>query len=143
MKIDIKEISHGSSWNGKMVWICDYRRPDLDKKPIRHVEPTQVLVRSNTELPDNKRIYYSENHFVKLNAKGLPTSNIIPVFDNTGYRSNSGVPLMAFDNEEECNAAYCEQSDQIIKELDKKIETIVNQLQNEKISVIENKTKYL
>ena len=106
MKIDIKEITSGSR-DGELVWICDYRHNDINKKPIRHIRPTQVMIRSNNEI--NKTIYYSNSHFAKLNKKGEPLkSGVIPVFDNTGYRSFTGVPVDAFDDETECNEAYIE-----------------------------------
>lgn len=144
MKIDIKEITDGNKWVGKMVWICDFRRPDLDKKPIRHVRPTNVLVRSNEELPPKTRIYYSNNHFCKLNSKGEPTaSGIIPVVDNTGYRMISGTPVLVFDNEEECNEAYCIMADAIIDQLDLKMSSVLLDLNKQKEDIIIDKSKYL
>jgi hypothetical protein len=144
MKIDIKEIQEGTNFVGKMVWICDYRKPDINKKPIRHVRPTHVLVRSNSELPKNVRIYYSNNHFCKLNKNGDPiASGIIPVFDNTGYRMYSGTPVQIFDNEKECNEEYCKMSDEIIKEIDLRMSSVLLSLNNEKEAIILEKSKYL
>lgn len=139
MQIDIVEITSGDKWVDKTVWICDYRRPDLNKKPIRHVPPTKVLVRSNSTLPANKKIYYSSNHFVKLTAKGTPSSTIFPVFDNTGFRSFTGVPVNVFDNQKECEDFYNNQADAIIAELDKKIMTIVSTLTQERDEVLAQK----
>lgn len=142
MEIKTAEIARGSSWVGKVLWICDYRRPDLDKKPIRHVPPTKVILLSNENLPANKRIYYSENHFVKLNSKGMPSSTIIPLFDNTGYRSNTGTPLNVFDNEQECIDCYNKQADEIIKALDEKISSVVQCLKVEREEVVKQKMTY-
>ncbi len=103
MQIDAKEIASGS-YDGKKVFICDYRVPDLDKKPIRSVEPTEVMVRSNDET--KKRIYYSNSHFVTLKKNGEPSSKVIPLYDNTGFRSYTGEPVKVFDNLAECEAQW-------------------------------------
>ena len=103
MKIDIEKIKNGSM-NGKTVYICDYRRSDILKKPIRNVPPTEVMVRSNEEI--TKRIYYSESHFVALKKNGEPSSKVISLYDNTGYRSYPGEPVKVFDNELECKAQW-------------------------------------
>jgi hypothetical protein len=102
MKIDIKEIREGKR-DGQLLWICDYRIKDVANKPIRHVEPQQVIVRPND---DKHNVYYSESHFAPLNAKGLATSKVLAPFDNTGYRSFPGTPVQVFDNEIECREAY-------------------------------------
>jgi hypothetical protein len=139
MKIDLKEMTEGSNLVGKLVWICDYRREDLGKKAIRHVRPQEVLVRSNSELPENKRVHYSNNHFVSLTKKGTPSSTVIPVFDTTGYRSFEGVALNIFDNQQECIEHYNKQADDIIKRLDIKIESAVESLKRDRQEVVDNK----
>lgn len=144
MKIDINEITQSDKWINKKIWICDYRQEDSNKKAIRHQRPTEVIVRNISELPKNKKVYYTENFFSKLNAKGeVINSSIIPVFDNTGYRSFTGVPLSAFDNEEECKKHYLEQVDKIITMIDNEMESILLSLQNMKEDLIVEKTKYL
>lgn len=144
MKIDIREIAENDNWIGKTVWICDFRRPDLDKKAIRHVRPTKVIVRSNKELPPKTNIYYSNNHFCKLNTKGaISASGIIPVFDNTGYRSRTGTPVSVFDNEKECNEEYCKMSNSIIEAIDVRISRILINLNAEKDEIIVEKNKYI
>lgn len=139
MEISCKEIQSGGKWVGKLVWVCDYRQPDLQKKAIRHVRPTLVLVRSNDELPQNKRIYYSETHFVKLLASGQPSSTIIGLFDNTGYRSFEGHPVKVFETEAECVQEYNKMADVIIKSYEELLKTIVERLEKGKNEVIENK----
>lgn len=103
MKIDPKEIANGS-YDGKKVFICDYRVPDLNKKPIRSVEPTEVMVIDNDQT--KKRIYYSSSHFVPLKKNGEPSSKVIPLYDNTGFRSYTGEPVKVFDNMAECEAQW-------------------------------------
>lgn len=144
MQIDINEITNTNKWVNKKVWICDYRQDDLNKKPIRKQKPTEVIVRPVSDLPKNKKIYYTENFFSKLNSKGeILNSSIIPVFDNTGYRSFTGIPVSVFDNEEECKKHYSEQLDVIIKMIDCKMETVLLTLQEMKIEAISEKNKYL
>lgn len=103
MQIDITNIKDGSM-NGKTVFICDYRRPDLSKKAARSIPPTEVVIRSNSET--KKRIYYSDSHFCALKKDGTASSKVIPLYDNTGFRSYPGVPLKVFDNEAECVAQW-------------------------------------
>ena len=123
MKIDIKDlIEDSSSYIGQKLWISDYRQDDLDKKPVRHIRPQQVLLRSNSEVP-NKRIYYSDNHFVSFNKNGtISKSKIISIFDNTGFRWRTGIPVNVFDDEKECRASYVLQAGEIGHRVDIQIE---------------------
>ena len=50
--------------DGEVLWVCDLRYRDYADKPIRHIKPTKVLVRSNKMLEGKKKIYYSDSHFV-------------------------------------------------------------------------------
>jgi hypothetical protein len=135
MKIDYKEVID-SRMDGEYVWICDYRYNDIHKKAIRNIKPQKVLVRSNRET--NKRIYYSESHFLGLNKKSLPLkSKIIPVFDNTGYRSFTGVPVKIFDNEDECRRCYKAQAGEIIVRLAQSIKLIEARMEEVK-NTLEN-----
>lgn len=143
MEIDVNKITNSKEFVGKKVWICDYRQPDLDKKPIRHVKPTEVMVFSNEDLPANKRVYYSENHFRKLSAKGVPSSTIIGVFDNTGYRSFTGVALKIFDNKEDCIEEYKKMADVILLDVDNRMATVLKSLQQYKDEVLNNKINCL
>jgi hypothetical protein len=115
MELIPKEISEGKH-NGKTVWVTDYRIPTIGEKPIRVVPPTKVLIRSNTEIKE--KVYYSESHFAPLNKAGLPTSKIIKLFDNTGYRSFPGTPLHVFDTEAEAIACYKNQCAEILSNLE-------------------------
>jgi hypothetical protein len=102
--IDINEITSGSR-NGQTLWICDLRYNDYHNKPIRHIKPTKVLVRSNNET--KKKIYYSHSHFVALNKKDEPLkSKVFAPFDNTGYRMRTGTSLNCFETMDECDAHY-------------------------------------
>ena len=114
--IKTKDIREGKL-NGSVVWICDYRHNDYSKKPIRHIRPTQVLVRSNSET--RKNIYYSSSHFVGLNKKGEPIeSKVIALFDNTGFRSRTGTAMNAFLTEQECQTHYDNQVNIVKRGLD-------------------------
>lgn len=109
------EIIIGSKVNvGNCVYICDHRFNDINSKAIRHIKPQKVAVISNDDLPKNKRVYYSRYHFRPLNSKGLPTTKIIAPYDNTGYRSFTGVSLNIFLDENECIEYYKKQCDEII-----------------------------
>ena len=141
MELDIKVIRELGPHIGQKVWICDYRQPDLDKKAIRHVPPTEVFIVSNAEKTTNKKIYYSETHFRPIGKNGEATSKMIGIFDTTGYRSYAGIPLHVFDNKEECVEFYNDQADKIISAIDDKISWVVVGLNNYKKEVLDNKLK--
>lgn len=115
MKVEASEVAKGML-NGRTLWVCDYRYNDITDKPIRSIVPTKVIVKSNTELPKNKSIYYSDSHFVKMSGE-KETSTIIPLFDNTGYRSRTGTPLNIFTEEDECKKFFNRQLDKANEEV--------------------------
>ena len=112
------ELLNDGLKDGQIVYICDYRYNDIFNKPIRHVEPTRVIVVSNEELPKNKRIYYSRTHFKPINKSGKVMSKIIAPFDNTGYRNFTGVCVNIFDSMEECIEKYNKQCEYILEEIE-------------------------
>ena len=94
---------------GDTLWITDFRfgSDGALNKPIRHVKPTKVKLVSNSELPKNKTVYYSNYHFRPINKNGETSkSRIIAPYDNTGYRSYTGVSLNIFTDEKECKDFY-------------------------------------
>lgn len=105
MEIDIEEIRNGKRI-GDIVWICQYSRPDLDKRPLRNVPPTKVIVVGNVEITSGKKVYYSESHFSPFSKRGERTKKIIPLMDNTGYRGFPGNPLYVFTEFHECAEAW-------------------------------------
>ena len=119
MKIETREVRDGLH-TGKEVWICHYLRPDLDKKALRNVPPTKVLIRSNEELPKNKIVYYSEDHFAPISKSGKVLNKVISPVDNTGYRGRAGNELHVFTKENECIEAWNEQIDRVCFELETK-----------------------
>ncbi len=137
MEIEIKDlIDDDSPFIGKKLWISDFRREDIDKKPNRHIRPQLALLRHNDELPARKSIYYSNTHFVGLNKKGeAAKSKIMSIFDNTGYRWRTGTPVKIFDSEQECRASYVAQAKEIIVELDERILSAAKHWQAEKNEV--------
>lgn len=91
--------------DGKVLWICDFRYLDNKYgKPIRHIKPTKVLVRNNSET--TKLIYYSESHFIALGKNDKNIGKVISLFDNTDYRSIKGTPVQIFDTETKCIKQY-------------------------------------
>lgn len=98
---------------GEKVWICDYRFNDVSEKAIRHLPPQEVILVNNSELPKNKTVYYSNFHFRPLGKKGNVLSKIISPYDNTGYRSYTGVSINIFLTKEECIKFYINQCHKI------------------------------
>lgn len=110
MRLDVENIIDGSM-RGQIVYACDYRKPDMNKKAIRNVSPEKCVIYTEQDFEDAGRkwpnVYYSVTVLLPLNKKDEPIwSRPIKVFDNTGYRSYTGVPIEFFDNMEECVEAY-------------------------------------
>lgn len=112
-------ILNGEINEGDRVWICDYRLNGSPlEKPIRHVVPTEVIISHNNTLPKNKTVYYSAYHFRGINKNGTPSSKIIAPYDNTGYRTYTGVSLNIFLDENECRKHYRKQCELIKDTID-------------------------
>jgi len=107
----------------KKVKMCHYLRPDLAKKALRNVPPTEVKVFSNDDLPKNKTVYYSKCHFRPVSKSGKITSRIISPVDNTGFRQRPGNPLFIFNNERECQVEWNKQIDKACEALTILIDT--------------------
>jgi hypothetical protein len=99
MKYVTKEIREGQH-TGKIVWVCSYSQPDIDKKALRNTPPTECLIMPVSET--TKRVYYSENYFAPIGANGQTTKKVISPVDNTGFRSNPGNEIDVFSTKQEC-----------------------------------------
>ena len=130
MKIDTKSVREGSKV-GDRVWICHYLKPNLDKKPLRTVPPTYVVIRSINDLPQGKRIYYSETFFSPINKNGSISTQVISPVDNTGFRSFCGNELFIFDNEQECIEEWNKQLKDCQERINIKMSNILNDLRVE------------
>lgn len=117
--------------DGSRLWVCDFNKPDLEKKALRSVKPTYVEVVSNDNLPVGKRVYYSKSHYVAVNKNGTLSSKVISPVDNTGYRSNFGNMLFTFTCEDECRNAWSGMISLHIERLEKKKLSIVDVIQSE------------
>jgi len=131
MQIDTKEVREGKH-DGDVVWVCHYNRPDMNKKALRNIPPTKVLIRPESELPKNKVVYYSESFFSPLNRQGNPLAKVISPVDNTGYRSNVGNELFVFDNEKDCDFEWARQVQSHVVVLDGLIRGAAKHWQTEK-----------
>jgi len=112
--INIDDITSGSM-DGMRLWVCDYRRVDVNKKASRSLHPIFVEVVPNSELPKNKSIYYSKSHLRPVSKAGVTLSKVIPIFDNTGFRSYTGVELNAFLDKDECIEFHKNQVESVIE----------------------------
>ncbi|AFV21887.1 MULTISPECIES: hypothetical protein [Bacillus] len=127
--IDFEELIGDTVKEGDKVWICDYRHNNILESAIRHVPPQEVAVIDNAKLPKNKTVYYSSYHFRPLGKKGAPLSKIIVPYDNTGYRSITGISLNIFFTEEECRQCYKKQCEVIKEQIEyekKRVENSMN-----------------
>lgn len=124
---------------GSIVWICHYNRPDLNKKPLRNLPPTKVIVMANYNLPEGKRVYYSQNHFRAIGKNGEATKKVISPVDNTGFRSNCGNELHVFDNEADCIKSWNEQIDECCSRLKERELSAVESLKKEREALLNQK----
>jgi len=131
MKIETKAVRDGL-YDGSIVWVCHYNRPDMHKKALRNVPPTKCIVRPLSELPKNKRVYYSFSFFCPLKKGDAPTSKVISPVDNTGYRSMCGNELHVFDSKIECVESWNQQIANHAAVLDKLIENAADHWRTEK-----------
>lgn len=127
---------------GKRVWICDYRNNEKDvcNKPIRHIKPTYVEVC----LPTNNKeqVYYSPIHFKEVGKNGKLKSKVIAPYDNTRYRSYTGVSVNIFLSENECKEFYKQQVNKAIHEIKEEIKR-VNNFMDSRVEVLENELNYI
>lgn len=127
MKIELHKLTDSVELVGKIFWICDFRCPDLTKKPARNVRPTKAMLVDIKEA--KKAIYYSLTYFSEVSKDGnRKKSSEIGIFDNTGYRFREGVPLNVFDNKNECIEFYRAQCDEVINQLEEKRKTALQNI---------------
>tara|TARA_R110000851_G_scaffold104432_1_gene222143 strand:- start:42 stop:461 length:420 start_codon:yes stop_codon:yes gene_type:complete len=138
MRIETKSVRDGK-YLGKNVWICHYHRPDMQKKPLRNIPPTKVLIRSIDDLPKGKKVYYSEVFFSPLNKKGEPLAKVISPVDNTGYRGYCGNELYIFNNEKECNEHWNNQLNNYFVKLDELIFTASDDWRKQKEELLKTR----
>ena len=103
--IKTKDVRYGKH-NGEVVWICHYLRPTVNKKPLRNIPPTKVLICPVSDLPSTKRIYYSESFFLPFGKSGNLLKKVIWPVDNTGNRNRPGNELYVFEKEKDCRKEW-------------------------------------
>lgn len=144
MKLDISEVTKNSSNISKTFYVCDYRKPDFNKKAIRNIKPTKIVVLDQKHFEEvgkkYPRVYYSNFALIPVDSKGkLKYSSPVSPYDTTGYRSYAGVPINVFDNYEECVEFYNYQIDNVVNLYKNYISTVVNSLTKEMESIQELK----
>lgn len=128
-------LKQNESVEGKKVYIVDIRNSDGNSY-LRSVEPTFVEIVNNEELPKNKKVYYSSYHFRKIGKSGQTTKQIVAPYDNTGYRSYSGVSVNVFETYEEAVEKYNEQLEDVVETYRHRIRELeghIKQTQEKKI----------
>lgn len=144
MKLDISEVTKNSDNIGKTFYVCDYRKPDFNKKAIRNVKPILIMVLDQKHFEEAgkkyPRVYYSNFALIPVDSKGkLKYITPVPPYDSTGYRSYAGIPINIFDNYKECVDFYNKQVDNVVNEYQKYISTIVDDLTKEMENIKELK----
>lgn len=144
MKLDISEVTKNGNNIGKTFYVCDYRKPDFNKKAIRNVKPTKIIVLDQKHFEEvgkkYPRVYYSNFALIPIDSKGkLKYSSPVPPYDTTGYRSYAGVPINVFDNYKECVEFYNYQIDNVVNLYKNYISTVVDSLTKEMGSIQELK----
>lgn len=131
MSVDLTEEVRNGTHDGKIVWVCHYNRPDLNKKPMRNIPPTKCMVVSNDELPAKKTVYYSKSHYRPLGKSGEPTSKIISPVDNTGYRGYCGNMLFTFESEKDCIEEWNEQVNNVYERWGRELDSYRRRIESE------------
>lgn len=124
-------VTNSHLYIGKIVWICHYLRPDFNKKPLRNLPPTRCIIRPISELPKNKRIYYSDIFFSPISESGKISSKIISPVDNTGFRSYPGNEINIFDSEEECIQCWNNELQIVINNINDEMKIVLQRLENQ------------
>ncbi len=111
------------------VWIVDYRFNNrFIEKPIRHVPPTKVAFRPNSEV--TKKVYYSDRHFRPYGKDGKLLKKVIAPFDNTGFRSYTGVAVQVFLTEAEAHEYYKQVKREILVKAERELNEVSKQYKN-------------
>jgi len=128
MKVDYRQVADGGLI-GETVFIVDIRHNGNPfDKLLRSVPPTEVLIAPSSVCKGT--VYYSECVFLKLKKNGEPSKSVIKLFDNTGYRSHTGMPLNIFTTYNEAVAKYAEQRQKIAADMEDRIAGMHNQLKS-------------
>lgn len=144
MKLDISEVTKNFDSVGTIFYVCDYRKPDFNKKAIRNVKPTKIIVLDQKHFEEvgkkYPRVYYSNFALIPVDSKGkLKYGSHVPPYDTTGYRSYVGTPINVFDNYEECVDFYNKQIDNVVNMYKNYISTVVDSLTKEMETIQELK----
>lgn len=144
MQLNISEVTKNSDSVEKTFWVCDYRKPDFNKKAIRKVRPTLITVLDQKHFEDvgkkYPRVYYSAFALIPIDSKGkLKYSSPVPPYDATGYRFYAGVPINVFDNEQECIDFYNKQVDTVVTKYREYISNVVDNMTKEMETIQELK----
>lgn len=121
--IEISEIIEENSKHiGRDYWIAEV---NTFSERYRIIEPTRARLFSAEE--SSKTIYYS-NTFFKPYSKTNPEKllkKVIPIFDNTGFRSNKGNPISVFETELEAKTWFKQKMIELLDYRKSEIERIV------------------
>lgn len=102
---------------GMTVWATDIRMSNGDKL-IRDVRAVEGVITHIENI--DKTIYYADYAILKVGKRGL-TKQVIPFYDNTGYRYNTGTSLNVYLSKEEAVKKAIEQLADIEKYYDHRI----------------------
>jgi len=108
MRIPIESIEKGKC-DGMSIWICDITFDIRENRELRHIKPTRVLVRSNSD--SDKRIYTanSVSHFLKYGRNMNITKTVIKTRQVSRYRTGGAEvydPVFCFEDEQSCIEEY-------------------------------------
>lgn len=122
---------------GVRVWVCQYTTKPGASQPIRNVEPALYEIYDNNELPKgSKVIYYSDVHLRRVLNNGSTSKTVTPIYDNTGWKSNPGNPVLFSQQEAPIRDKYSELLEKAINVHKLEIESIqeqIDQLRNKQV----------
>lgn len=120
--IDIEKVTDGSM-DGKVVWICHYNQPDLNKKPLRNLPPTKVIIRPKAEYPKSRDLYYSQSFFSPITDDGKILKKHYSPGDNTGFRYRSPNFVSVSDSRLQIEKVWSDQLIEVIERVQIEIDS--------------------
>lgn len=114
---------------GQRIWACQYVLKEDSSRPIRKLEPDYYEIVLNSSYPNMKRtVYYSDVHLRRILKNGTLSKQPTMVYDNTGWKNNSGNAVYYATTEKECNKIYRQLMDRSINVLKGRMKEIQEQI---------------
>ena len=110
MRLSGTKLSTHAPNVGTYVWGYCLTTSNFIHTVTKTLEPTKMLIRSNSENSSNKRIYYGNNHAVCVSRSGRILKSKVYAL--------AGEDLCCYTEKEECVDAFKKSAIHIVKEIE-------------------------